>query len=349
VTDSSWHLLVDRDRLGQWMDEQRVESGPIRDAVALQGGTQNILVRFRRGTREFVLRRPPLHPYVNGSETMLREARTLAALAGTAVPHPALIAACSDESVLGAAFYLMEPIDGFNATVEMPSFHAGDAAVRRQMGLAMADSAVALSRVDFAAAGMALRGEPGRYLQRQIERWRVQYHRYVEYAGWTGPASIPSVETVGRWLEAHCPATFTPGIIHGDFHLANVLYDRNSARIAAIVDWELSTVGDPLLDLGWLIATWPDEDGTGGTSVVRPWQGFPKIDAVIERYGQLSGQDLSGVEWYGVFACYKLGILLEGTQARACAGKAPQQTGARLHESALRLFDRATRIIHSGL
>jgi aminoglycoside phosphotransferase (APT) family kinase protein len=331
------------------MDVRSLESGPICDAVALQGGTQNILVRFRRGEREFVLRRPPLHPYVNGNETMLREARTLAALAGTPVPHPALIAACSDESVLGAAFYLMAPVDGFNATVEMPPLHSGGAAIRQQMGLAMADAAVELARVDFKSAGLALRGEPEGYLQRQIERWGAQLESYVQYAGWPGPSSIPELEIVSRWLEAHCPATFTPGIIHGDFHLANVLYDRHSARLAAIVDWELSTVGDPLLDLGWLIATWPDEDGSGGTSSVTPWQGFPTIDAVIARYRQLSDRDLSSVEWYGVFACYKLGILLEGTQARACAGKAQQETGDRLHDSAIRLFDRATRIMRRGL
>lgn len=349
MSDPSWHSLVDQHSLAQWMDERALESGPIREASLLPGGTQNVLLKFRRGGRQFVLRRPPLHPHVNGNETMLREARTLEALAGSAVPHPALIAVCSDVSVLGGAFYLMEPIDGFNATVEMPSLHASDASLRRQMGLAMADCAVALSGVDYRRAGLALRGELTGYLHRQIERWREQLEGYVEYAGWPGPQSIVGVDEVSRWLESHCPATFSPGIIHGDFHLANVLYDRSSAQIAAVVDWELSTVGDPLLDLGWLIATWPDEDGTGGTSIVTPWQGFPTIEAVIERYGQCSGKDLASVEWYGVLACYKLGILLEGTQARACAGKAPAATGARLHESAIRLFDRATRIMHQGL
>lgn len=349
MSDPAWHSLVDQHSLTQWMDERGLETGPICDASLLQGGTQNILVKFRRGGREFVLRRPPLHPHVNGNETMLREARTLAALAGSSVPHPALIGACGDASVLGAAFYLMEPIDGFNATVAMPPLHASDASLRRQMGLAMADCAAALSAVDFRGAGLELRGEPARYLHRQIERWHAQFEGYVEYAGWPGPQSIVGVEEVSRWLETHCPRTFSPAIIHGDFHLANVLYDRTSAQIAAVVDWELSTVGDPLLDLGWLIATWPEEDGTGGTFIVNPWQGFPTIDGVIERYGERSGKDLASVEWYGVFACYKLGILLEGTHARACAGKAAGAIGARLHDTAIRLFERATRIMHQGL
>ena len=114
---AAWRDLVNLDRLAAWMDERGLEAGPIEEAERPPGGTQNILVKFRRGDRWFMLRRPPMSPRMNGSETMRREARVLGALADTDVPHPRLIAACPEEDVLGAAFYLMEPVDGFNPTV----------------------------------------------------------------------------------------------------------------------------------------------------------------------------------------------------------------------------------------
>jgi aminoglycoside phosphotransferase (APT) family kinase protein len=125
------HEVVDFAALARWMDDQQIERGPIEDVTSLQGGTQNVLLRFRRGQRAFVLRRPPKHPRANSNDTMRREARVLAALSDTGVPHPKLIATCSSEDVLGAAFYLMAPVDGFNATVGLPALHASDPAIRR--------------------------------------------------------------------------------------------------------------------------------------------------------------------------------------------------------------------------
>src|SRR5271166_2629806 len=123
MSGDRWQSLVDLDRLLIWMDACRLESGPIIDPAPLAGGTQNVLLRFRRGDREFVLRRPPSHPYMDGSRTMRREARVLTALSGTDVPHPRLIRACVTDDVLGAAFYLMEPVEGFNAHVRLLELH----------------------------------------------------------------------------------------------------------------------------------------------------------------------------------------------------------------------------------
>ena len=342
----AWRGLVDLDRLTGWMDARGLGAGPIEAAERPPGGTQNILLKFRRGERWYMLRRPPLSPRMNGSETMRREARVLAALADTDVPHPGLIAACPEEDVLGAAFYLMEPIDGFNPTVGLPPLHAGDPQIRRRMGFALADGIAALGRVDHVKAGLSDLGRAEGFLERQVGRWQKQLASYQEYDGWAGPGEIEGIEDVGRWLAERCPARFLPGLIHGDYHLANVMYRFDGPELAAIVDWELTTIGDPLLDLGWLMATWPEADGPeAGNVSVTPWDGFPTADELIARYATRSARDLSHMTWYGVLACYKLGIILEGTHARAAAGKAEVATGDRLHAQTLSLFRRALRWI----
>ena len=335
--------VVDIESLGAWMAAQGLGTGPIVDVVPLAGGTQNILLRFSRDGRDYVFRRPPPHPRPNSNETMRREARILRALAGTPVPHPGLIADCGDEAVLGAAFYLMEPIDGFNPMGALPEPHASSAEMRHAMGLSLVDGIAALGALDHEALGLADFGKPDNFLGRQVNRWRTQLTGYSEFAGWTGADKLPGVARVGEWLEAHRPAAFRPGIMHGDYHLANVMYRPDGPELAAIIDWELATIGDPLLDLGWVLATWPDE-GHESTVPITPWIGFPTAAELVARYAAGSDRDLSAMDWYLVLACYKLGILLEGTHARACAGKAPRQVGDRLHGRAIALFERADRL-----
>lgn len=335
-------LPVNLDALATWMDTQGLEQGPIADAALLTGGTQNILLRFRRGARDFVLRRPPRHLRANSNETMRREARVLGALAGSDVPHPGLIAACPDETVLGAAFYLMEPIDGFNPMVGLPQLHASNPAIRRQMGFAMIDGLLALSRIDHIAVGLSDLGKTAGYLERQVPRWRAQLESYREFAHWPGAAAIPGVDIVANWLSANQPAAFTPGLIHGDYHVANVMFRHDAPRLAAIIDWELTTIGDPLIDLGWLLATWVDTAHPCAAELrIEPADGLPDATELIAYYAAHSQRDLAAVNWYAVLACYKLGIILEGSWARACAGKATQETGLRLHAQTIGLFERA--------
>ncbi|MGH0028872.1 MAG: phosphotransferase family protein [Myxococcota bacterium] len=334
---------VDLARLSGWMDAQGLPRGEIRDAELLAGGTQNILLRFTRGGERYVLRRPPPHLRRNSNETMRREARVLGALAGSDVPHPALLAACPEEDVIGASFYLMQPIEGFNPTTGLRDLHAGSAAVRRAMGLSLVDGIAALSKIDPVAVGLEGFGKPEGWLERQVPRWQAQLESYAEHEGYPGP-DIPGVDRVARWLDDHRPADFRPGILHGDYHLSNVMYALDGPELAAIVDWELSTIGDPLLDLGWLLATWPGDEGpTLGSIAVQPWDGFPRSAELVAHYGERTGRDLASVPWYGVLACYKLGIILEGTHARACAGKAPKATGDVLHATTVALFERALR------
>jgi aminoglycoside phosphotransferase (APT) family kinase protein len=333
---------VDHDILLAWMDEQGLPTGDVTNWTALAGGTQNVLIRFDRGGRTYVLRRPPLHLRPNSNEVLRREMRVLAALAGTNVPHPEFIAGCPDESVMnGAVFYLMEAIDGFNPTVELPGDFATDAAVQHQMGLAMADAIVALGDVDIDAKRLTDLGKLDGFLDRQVDRWLSELEGHSRHENYPGP-DLPGVDTVAEWLRARTPATFTPGLIHGDFHLANVMFDRHEPRVAAIVDWEMTTAGDPLLDLGWLIATWGTM-GAGALAHIAP------IGEVVARYAEQSSRDTANIEWYGVLACFKLGIILEGTNARAYAGKAPKAIGDMLHASAVGLFERAALLIKEGV
>src|SRR3954451_2924889 len=341
---------VDIDVLTAWMDEQGLGAGtgPLQDIVHLGGGTQNILLRFERDGRRYVLRRPPPHKRANSDDTMRREARVLTALAGSDVPHPGVIASCPDETVIGAAFYLMEPIDGFNPSVGLPSPHRDSPEIRHQMGLAMSDAIAALGRVDYLAVGLEGFGRPEGFLERQVPRWKSHLDSYAAIPGYPGP-DIPGVEKVGEWLDRNRPTEFQPGIIPGDFHLANVMFAPDGPRLAAMVDWELSTIGDPLLDLGWLLCSWPETDGgDGGTASVFPWDGFPTAAELVERYRQGSSREVDAWPWYEVLACYKLGIILEGTHARALAGKAPKVVGDMLHASTLGLFARATARIASA-
>ncbi|MBJ7328336.1 MAG: phosphotransferase family protein [Solirubrobacteraceae bacterium] len=334
---------VDLDVLARWMDAQGIPGEPITDPKPLGGGTQNIMLLFTRGGREFVLRRGPKHLRPKTNDALRREMRVLRALADTDVRCPGFIAGCEDEEVLGGAvFYLMEPVDGFNATVSLPDLHAGDPAVRHAMGLDAVTALATLAAVDHRAVGLGDVGKPEGFLERQVPRWISELESYSRHEGYPGP-DLPGIDEVAAWLEANRPATFTPGIVHGDYHLANLMFRFDGPELAAIVDWEMCTVGDPLLDLGWLLATWPDEDA--GAAVVAGALamagGLATRDELLARYAEHSSRDLSAIDWYTVMACFKLAIILEGTHARACAGKANADVGDLLHSIAVGLFERA--------
>ena len=344
---ADWQDLIDLEVLASWMDGQGLGAGPIEDAHILGGGTQNILLHFLRDNRPYVLRRPPPHLRANSNETMRREMRVLGALAGSDVPHPGLIAGCPEEDVLGASFYLMEPIDGFNPTTGMPDYHRSDPVVRHRMGLSFVEAIAALGAVDYLAVGLDGLGKPENFLSRQVGRWQKHLDSYEAFDGWPGRAALPDVDKIANWLDRHCPQDFRPGIIHGDYHMANVMFCNDSPELAAAVDWELTTIGDPLIDLGWVLATWPDPEGGVELGVVRvePSDGFPTPKELITHYAARSERDMSHMDWYEVLACYKLGIVIEGTFARAHGGKAPMEVGQRLHDGCVGLLTKALTII----
>lgn len=333
---------IDTRILQSWMDERNLGNGDIADISFIAGGTQNMLMRFRRGDDVYVFRRPPMHKRANSDETMRREARVLGALRNTDVPHPRLIAAESDEKILGATFYLMECVDGFNANLEMPEPHRSDVRMQHAMGLSMADAIAALSQVNPAEVGILNLGKADNWIERQASRWKSHLDGYTAFQNYAKP-DIGDVDMVSSWLSQHSPPVIQVGIIHGDFHFSNVLIRRDTGALAAIVDWELATIGDPLLDLAHLLVTWP------GNSTVRSPSldgvNLPTPEEVVARYARRTGRDMTHLVWFRVLAAYRLGIILEGTNARAGAGLAPRQTGDLLHETAVSLLTHACALI----
>jgi aminoglycoside phosphotransferase (APT) family kinase protein len=337
---------VNLEAVAEWMSRQGLGDGPLEDVSEISGGTQNIMLRFTRSGRPYVLRRGPRHLRPRSNVVILRETWALAALAGTGVPHPHLIATCDDPGVLGdAVFYLMEPVDGFNAGQELPPLHAGNPTMRYRMGLSMADALATLGAVDYVAVGLGDFGKPAGFLERQVPRWLSELESYRKFENYPGP-DIPGVQDVANWLEQKRPSAWTPGIMHGDYHAANVMFSRTGPDVVAIVDWEMCTIGDPLLDLGWLLATWRlSEKSSAFGGALTAIGGLAGVEDLIERYGRNTTRDLAHITWYTVLACFKLGIVLEGTLARASAGKAPKEIGNLLHATTLGLFEQAQTLI----
>jgi aminoglycoside phosphotransferase (APT) family kinase protein len=339
-------LPLELSGVAAWMSREGLGDGPIGDVSAILGGTQNVMLRFTQSGRDYVLRRGPRHLRPVSNSVILRETRVLRALAGTDVPHPALIAVCEDISILGdAVFYLMEPVEGFNAGSEMPELHASTVAVRHEMGLSMAAAVARLGAVDHVAVGLADFGKPTGFLERQVPRWLSELESYAKFDNYPGP-DIGDVGGVAAWLREHQPADFSPGIMHGDYHAANVMFSRSGPELVAIVDWEMCTIGDPLLDLGWMLATWyrpGDEPVLPNEFMVSG--GLATPDELLQRYAQNTTRDLTDIDWYTVLSCFKLGIILEGTHARAAAGLAPKEIGDVLHTATVRLFERAMAIM----
>lgn len=338
--------VVDVVAVSRWLAAQGLPDGPITDVRRIGGGTQNVVLRMRWADRDVVLRRPPEHPRASSNAALRREVRVLGALATTDVPHPRLVAACDDESVLGGVvFYLMEAIDGMNPGDAVTEPYASDPAARHAGALDVAAALARLAAVDHQAIGLGDIGRPHGFLERQVPRWLDLLASYSATPGYAGPL-LPHVDEVAGWLEAHRPHGFRPGLVHGDYHLNNVLLSLTEPRVAAIVDWEMCTVGDPLLDLGWLLVTWPapgDPAPVTGRAIGAAG-GLPGPDDLVRHYARDSDRDLTRLDWYVVLAGFKLGIVLEGTHARACAGKADPDTGQRLHDAARHLLRRAAEI-----
>ncbi|MHC1563368.1 phosphotransferase family protein [Actinomycetospora sp. C-140] len=331
------------DAVAAWLASSGLGDGPW-TFEPLAGGTQNLMVRAAGPDRRLVVRTGPRHLRKGSNAAIEREIRVLGALATTDVPHPRLLATAPADGVLpGRVVYAMADVPGVNVATGVSPAQAADAGLRYGLGPAMVDALAALHAVDVDAVGLGDVGNPQGFLARQVPRWRDELARYREVDGYPGFGD--GTDDVADWLERGLPSSGPPAIAHGDYHLANVLVDPDGSAVTAIVDWEMATVADPLLDLGWLLATWPVSGTDLGWARV---EGLCGEDELVARYAERTGTDPAAVPWYAVMACFKLGVLLEGTYVRACAGQAPVDVGERMHASARSLIAQARARIASA-
>ena len=326
--------LVDPERLGTWMDRQGLPgAGEPLSSRFISGGASNEIFEVSRGGHRWALRRPPRRVPPGRNETMMREYRILAALDGTDVPHARAAGACDDPEVLGAAFYLMDFVDGWSpiSEPEWPEPFYSDLDARAGLADELVEAIARLSRVDWRARGLEGLGRPDGFHERQVDRWYAHLERFKF-------RDIPGLDVAGDWLRGRKPRSYEPGIMHGDYQFANVMFHHGApARMAAIVDWEMGTVGDPLLDLAWVVMGWPDDTGggptdDGGDDDGAPagrrvggyvdYTGMPGRDDLLERYASVSGRDTDEIDYYVILARFKMAIVLEGGYARYVAGGA---------------------------
>ena len=282
-------------------------------------GHANLTYLLRLGEQEWVMRRPPLGPTLPTAHDMRREFRVLAALADTAVPVPRPVLLCEDPSVIGVPFYLMERRRGIVMHDAIPPEIGADLARRRQVGAAAVDALATLHAVDWQAVGLHDFGRPAGYLARQLRRWPEQWERAR-----TRPLS--AIERVLEWLRQHVPASPRASIVHGDYKLDNLMFDAQApSQIVAILDWEMSTLGDPLADLGWLLAYWPQPGDSptrlGAWRTLTAEPGFLRRHELVARYEERTGQRATAIDFYEILGLYKNAVILEGIYARFVTGQ----------------------------
>jgi aminoglycoside phosphotransferase (APT) family kinase protein len=282
-------------------------------ADLVEGGRSNLTYRVTDGAGAWVVRRPPLGHVLATAHDMAREHRVMSALAPTPVPVPRTVLLCEDDAVIGAPFYVMDFVAGTPYRTENQLRELG-AERTRSVALTLVDTLVDLHAVDPAAVGLDGFGRPEGFLDRQLRRWGKQLDA-------SRSRELPGIDELHAALGRAMPVSPAPAIVHGDYRLDNVLFDPQD-RLTAVLDWEMSTLGDPLTDLG-LLVMYGEQHGvpdfpaptTGGAP------GHPSTGEVVERYARRSGRDVSSIGWYTAFAYFKLAVILEGIHYRWTLGQ----------------------------
>ncbi len=312
--------LLIREPLAAFLDAHNLApgDGPL-EAEPVGEGHSNVTYLIHRGGEQAVLGRPPRPPLPPSAHDVLREARLLRAVADQPVRTPRVLATCDDDAVIGAPFYVMEKVEGDVITTQVPP--ALDTPEQRErIAQELIDALVEVHAVDWQACGLEGYGRPTGYLDRQLRRFSGLWEH-------NKTREIATLDKVTAWLAAHKPESGPATIVHGDYRLGNTMFASGAqggrARLVAIFDWELATIGDPLADVGYLTATYaqpgdPDTNFTRFAVTTEP--GFPTRGELIARYEERSGRSMSNVAWYATLALWKAAIFLEGSYKRLLAG-----------------------------
>jgi aminoglycoside phosphotransferase (APT) family kinase protein len=332
--------LVVREPLEAFLDEHGIGTGRL-DVERIGEGHSNFTFLVTRGDARVVLRRPPRPPLPPSAHDVLREARLLRALEATPVRVPRVLAS-SDESVLGVPFYLMEEMHGSVITTDIPQ-QLDTEQERRRIAEDLVDALVEVHAVDWRACGLEGYGKPTGYLERQLRRFNGlwEYNKTRE---------LPIVEEVGDWLARNLPESPESTIVHGDYRLGNVMVaDDAPARLVAIFDWELSTIGDPLADVGYLTVTWAEADDPADVSysslsAATRRRGFPTRAGLTARYEEGSGRSVSALNWYQALALWKAAVFMEGNYKRFTMGNSDDQYLALFDKGVPALAEKAREV-----
>jgi aminoglycoside phosphotransferase (APT) family kinase protein len=311
--------VEDPPRLQAWMASAGLDLGELRGVTLIAGGRSNLTYRLDLDGGQLVLRRPPLGHVLPTAHDMGREYRVLSALAGTRVPVPQTVAICQDTDVIGAPFYLMNYVDGLvlrtqaDGSILTPEL-AGE------LSELLVQTMATIHGVQIDAVGLSGFGKPDGYMARQLARWQRQWEL-------SKTREIPAYDELVARLSAGLPTSADGTLVHGDFRLDNTLVTLGTpARIAAVVDWEMSTLGDPLADLGLTLSYWADSEDRGYLDInvgatITALPGFYTRKQFADRYAELTGRDVSGIGYYIAFGFFKLAVVLEGINARFLQGK----------------------------
>ncbi|MGW1202599.1 phosphotransferase family protein [Streptomyces cyaneofuscatus] len=332
------------DTVSAFLDAQGIGRGPL-TWQRIGDGHSNVTYLIGRGGDVIVLRRGPRPPLPKSTHDMVREARIQKILHGHGIPVPEIIAVCEDEAVLGVPFYLMGRLDGTVVTDSIPA-HLSTVEQRRATGEAVVDTLVSLHSIDVTQGELSPIGSPDGYLRRQVERfrglWEVNTTR-----------SLRAVERLADWLARNLPTSQAASVVHGDYRMGNLMFAPQApARVLAILDWEMATLGDPLADLGYLTATY-SEAGVLSTPLeltpVTRAPGYLTRHQLAERYRSRTGLDLTPLPWYQTLALWKAAIFCEAIYTRWRRGERPHDTtfGPSLEAGVPRLLERAAQ--YAGL
>lgn len=351
--------LVAVDRLELWLAQRNLLPGDGPCEVRPLGvGHSNLTFLLRREQphrdhhRELVLRRPPRGPLLPTAHDVVREA-TVMGLIDQDVPVPKVHGICSDDSVIGAPFYVMDVAPGVVVRESLPDFLSGEQAAdqRRAVGMDLSRVLGRIHRIDwkpFVDAGI---GRPSGYLERQVRRWVGQREGIVQAVAAAGGTAreLPDYDAVRDWLVEHLPDPVEPALVHGDYKLDNVLVvppaPDSDSRVSAVIDWEMATVGDPRADLGYLLSFWPEPGETFPLAeLVTNADGFPTRAELVQEWEKASDREAGDMRWFVTLATWKLAILLEASYYRFLAGTADDPFFAKLDRGVPALLERAREV-----